>query len=680
MEINELAATGYAIATAMFACLSALMLSRWKSRPKAAFVALASGATAIWAGIQSIGSLGYLNEPTVMLIVEWIRNVAWLIALASILRDLNPSKKIDQFASRYGAVFLLASALLIVYYAIETTDSISMMGTVFGGVILSALILMLAEQIYRNAPFDARSALKYFCIGIVGIFLYDLVIFTLTIVSREMSVNQWAARGFVNALFVVPLGFAAQRSFRLSLDTHFPRQILFFSFALIAASVFMIFMVMADYYVRTYAGTWGGATRIVLFVSAVSAVAILMISATIRARVRVFLMKSFFQYKYDYRKEWLRFISTLSESEFDTVANNSVRAVAQIVNSPGGVVWVQEEEGKDYLPIGAWESELPVMTSVDHNSRLLRFLSQRQWVIDLKEMREYPARYEGLVLESWVRDRDDWWLIVPLLLGARLFGFIILQKPRMVPSLNFEDHDLLRTVGRHVATHIDQAESDRRLAESSQFGTYNRLTAFLMHDLNNLIAQQSLVVKNADKYRHNPDFVDDAIDTIAHSVSRMRRLMEQLSSGSSQSMRRTIDLADVLNKAAQRVGPRLPSPVIAVDAEDIRVQADPERLTTVTEHLIRNAQDATDENGEITIDVKIIDSVVTVRIRDTGCGMTPEFIRERLFRPFDSTKGSQSMGVGAYQVREYVRELGGQLDVSSTPGEGTTFSMRLPLA
>ena len=139
------------------------------------------------------------------------------------------------------------------------------------------------------------------------------------------------------------------------------------------------------------------------------------------------------------------------------------------------------------------------------------------------------------MLEPSIRDQEDWWLIVPLLLGERLFGFIILQKSRIVPSLNFEDHDLLRTVGRHVATHIDQAESDRRLAESRQFGTYNRLTAFLMHDLNNLIAQQSLVVKNAEKYRHNPNFVDDAIDTIANSVSRMRHLMEQLSSGSTQS-------------------------------------------------------------------------------------------------------------------------------------------------
>ena len=168
----------------MFACLSMLMLSRWKNRPKAAFVALASGATAIWAGIQSVGSLGYLNEPVVLLIVEWIRNLSWLTALASILRDLDPSRKIEKFASRYGAIFLLASALLVVYYAIQTSDSISVMGIIIGGLMLSTLILILVEQIYRNAPFDARSGLKYFCIGVVGIFVYDLVIFTLTIVNR----------------------------------------------------------------------------------------------------------------------------------------------------------------------------------------------------------------------------------------------------------------------------------------------------------------------------------------------------------------------------------------------------------------------------------------------------------------------------------------------------------------
>ena len=68
-----------------------------------------------------------------------------------------------------------------------------------------------------------------------------------------------------------------------------------------------------------------------------------------------------------------------------------------------------------------------------------------------------------------------------------------------------------------------------------------------------------------------------------------------------------------------------------------------------------------------------------IHIADTGCGMSPEFIRDRLFRPFDSTKGSESMGIGAYQAREYVRSLGGQVEVSSEVGTGTTFALRLPL-
>ncbi len=110
-----------------------------------------------------------------------------------------------------------------------------------------------------------------------------------------------------------------------------------------------------------------------------------------------------------------------------------------------------------------------------------------------------------------------------------------------------------------------------------------------------------------------------------------------------------------------------------------RYEANPERLTTVAEHLIRNAQDATDDNGQVDVSAVMADSVVTVRISDTGCGMTPKFIRERLFRPFDSTKGSQSMGIGAYQAREYIRELGGQLTVSSEIGEGTSFSLSLPV-
>jgi putative PEP-CTERM system histidine kinase len=244
--------------------------------------------------------------------------------------------------------------------------------------------------------------------------------------------------------------------------------------------------------------------------------------------------------------------------------------------------------------------------------------------------------------------------------------------------VNFEDHDLLKTAGSHVGMHINQAEADKRLAESRQFGTYNRLTAFLMHDLNNLLAQQSLVVKNAERFRDNPKFVDDAIDTIANSVSRMKRLIEQLSSGSKVARNQPTDLRDAVTKAVRRCGAGNPIPTIRIGEEPLRVLADLERLTTVFEHLIRNAQDATDADGEIEVAAETAKGTIRISIRDSGSGMSPEFIRERLFRPFDSTKGSQSMGIGTYQARDYVRALGGQMEVASASGCGTTFTIHLP--
>ncbi|MBT6208669.1 MAG: PEP-CTERM system histidine kinase PrsK, partial [Woeseia sp.] len=136
---------------------------------------------------------------------------------------------------------------------------------------------------------------------------------------------------------------------------------------------------------------------------------------------------------------------------------------------------------------------------------------------------------------------------------------------------------------------------------------------------------------------------------------------------------------EAIRDAIRRIEPRLPTPQFKTAATESIVEADKERLTTVFEHLFRNAQDATGDDGKIKVDTNVSGTVITVRISDSGCGMTPDFIRERLFRPFDSTKGSQSMGIGAYQAREYVRELGGQLVVSSTPGDGTAFTLNLPL-
>ena len=680
MNTNEIGAFGYAIAMVVYALLTILLMSGWRRSDQSRLPALATGISLLWASVWTAGFLDVTDSYSLVTALEWARGLAWLVASLAIFREITQMELLHRLRSAYGIIVLLLAVLPIGYFLFRTVDPGPVLVWIAGGYVFSLFIVLAAEQLYRNAPLDSRSDVAYLCIAIAGVFLFDLTLYGVILAGVSTAPEYWAARGYINALLAVPLVLGIWRRSHMSPESQMPRQIAFYLFGSTVVAAYLVLVAIGHHYIQRYGGSWGDVAGIVLIVAAAVAAAVLLVSARIRARVRVMLMKTFLQYKYDYRKEWLRFISTLSKSGLEDVGAAAVRAVAQIVSSPGGVVWI-EERGRDaYLPVGSWRCSIPNGSPIPKDSGLVRFLQEREWIVDLEEMKRFPERYENLELDGPLQSGGDWWLVVPLFLGKRLYGFIVLLEPLVVPGLNFEDHDLLRTVGRHVAMHVNQAESDTRLAESRQFGAYNRLTAFLMHDLNNLIAQQSLVVSNAEKFRNNPKFIDDTIDTIAHSVTRMKRLMAQLTSASKAPTARQIDLRDALTKAVERCQSRQPVPTLEIGSEPVTMAADPERLTSVIEHIIRNAQDATEENGQIQIKTAIEDSTVLVSIQDNGEGMTSEFIRERLFRPFDSTKGSQSMGIGAYQARDYVWALGGQLDVTSTVGEGTTFLIRLPVS
>ena len=679
METNDLAAIGYASQMLAFAVLSALFLRRRTGGPFFRYLGAASAASSLAGGVLTLQALEFIKFGAVVVLTESARNILWIVALFVVLRALDSRRLAENYARRYGLPILAIALPGLVIYSSTKIDSLTVSLVVSGGVLLGVLLISLLEQTYRNLPSDSTSNLKYVCVAVFVVSIYDILFFLRVISVGVIEADPWAARGIVNALVVAPLVLSG-RQVDFDPVADISRHVVYYKSSLLSLSVGILLWLVAHAFADSYGGAWGNVVAIVLAAAALCVVGVLLVSASIRARVRVTLTKVFFKYKYDYRKEWLRFISTLSESGLENVPATAVRAVGQIVNSPGGIVWVQEQDGNAYVPIGSWRCEIPTVPPINSDTELVRFLVDRKWVIDLEEKQRFPSRYGGLELDSCFQENGDGWLIVPLHLAKRLFGFVWLKKPRVVRSLNFEDHDLLRTVGRHVATHINQAESDKRLAESSQFGTYNRLTAFLMHDLNNLIAQQSLVVTNAERFRDNPRFVDDAIDTIANSVSRMKRLMEQLTRGFKTPAKSRTDLRGALARAVQRTNALRPEATLPENDTSIHVLADPERLTTVFEHLIRNAQDATADDGQIEIDITLTDKSAIVSISDTGEGMSQEFIRERLFRPFDSTKGSHAMGIGAYQARDYARMLGGQLDVRSTVGQGTTFVLRLPVA
>ncbi len=272
------------------------------------------------------------------------------------------------------------------------------------------------------------------------------------------------------------------------------------------------------------------------------------------------------------------------------------------------------------------------------------------------------------------------WLVVPLICEGTLVGFVGVGHSLAEVELGWEEIDLLRAAGRQIGSFLAFEQAAKRLAEAHQFEALNRLSAIIMHDLRHLIAQQALVVENAARHRGNPEFFDDAILTIEHSVKRMTRLMDQLRGRALAQESHRVELNILCAEAVRRCSTATPTPALRTIDRNIEVVLDRERLLQSLEHVIRNAQQATPPEGSVIVSVIRAGEQAVLEVADTGSGMDAEFIHHRLFRPFDTTKGNGGFGIGAYQAREFVRGCGGQVEVESAPRKGTRFIIRLPLA
>jgi putative PEP-CTERM system histidine kinase len=276
------------------------------------------------------------------------------------------------------------------------------------------------------------------------------------------------------------------------------------------------------------------------------------------------------------------------------------------------------------------------------------FLRDRQWIIDLQEHRTSPEAYDNLKLPPWAASNPELRLIAPLLALDRLVGFVALDDPPARFKMTYEDRDLLKTVGRHVATHIAQHEADQRLAERRQFDAYNQLTTFMMHDLKNSVAQLKLLVTNAARHKHNPDFIDDAIGTITNTVERMTRLTEQLKQKAVIGSPRPADLNELARSAVERCRGLQPTPTFGLG--NAMVEADQLTSPSSNAHARPGSHPTTWLGRDSTAAHR---SQRGDRDRRHGLCMDAEFVRHSCFA-FVTKKGAGN-GIGAFQAREYVR-------------------------
>ncbi len=674
----------YLFAFFAYSGLTILLVTSWRGRTLGRLLILASGCSAIWAIASAFASITLIPWPILLQILEFTRDAFWCLFLLKSVQTNSSESLLSGWqltpARMYYLFLFIAGVITIVSPLFSMiTESKNWLGreAILGvWVLFNIIALLLLEQLFRNSTKNQRWAIKHLCIGVGSIFAFDFFMFADALLFKQLNPALWNARGLINGLMVPLIAISVARNPKWSLDIYVSRNVVFQSVTLIGAGIYLLVMASAGYYIRFYGGSWGSTLQIAFFSGTAALLLIILFSGTIRAKIRVLLSKHFFNYKYDYREEWLRFTNTLSDSD-DIVPVRAIRALSALVNSTGGALWIRDESGK-YTFNSCLNMPEPVTSSINENDPLTQFLEQNLWLIDLDEYQRNPDLYSEFTQPKWLGEIENAWLIVPLLFKTDVIGFIIILRSQSQKTINWEDRDLLKMAGQQIASHLAQHVSEKALTQARQFEAFNRLSAYVVHDLKNILAQQSLIVSNAEKHKHKPEFVDDVINTVKNSVDRMTRLMEQMKSGMRGSKTQKIRLSHLLTEAQSAYASREPQPTYESSDNELFVDADKEQLSTVFGHIIQNAQDATPSEGHVSIHLSQAFDNAIITIEDSGCGMDQDFIKHRLFNPFDSTKGLTGMGIGVFESREYIRSLGGEIKVESELGEGSKFIISLP--
>jgi putative PEP-CTERM system histidine kinase len=675
MQGVELTDLGFAACAATFAVLAvALRPGTVASAAPRIPLRLAALATVVWTIVAWLADRSGSFASTWAQLLSIALIGIWLWQLENLARWQGQPRWLSQLLRWSG---LIATPVLGMWMLLASRvdplppPSLATLSIV--GIALSALGLITIEQLYRNSQLEAVVAMRWLGLGIGGLLVAELVVFSQTMLLGQLPMVAWTMRGLIFALCAFAIFQGARSmpdwSFGLSVSRH----VVFYASSFLLIGSYLVVMSLVGWLLLKYSGGWQPLAQAAFAILAALLLGLSLYSGGLLRRLKVLISAHFYPQRYDYRSEWLRFTRTLSEvAEGETVRQRAIRALAQIISSPSGSLWRRKPDGTQFEFTTRWPVDHEPGKSIPASDPLPAFLSRMAWLIDLPELRRKPELYGGLEVDSKQLGAADNALLVPLLHRDQLYGWIVLERPSPLREMNFEDRDLLKTAGRHVAAHLAQLDADAHLAEAHQFETYNRMTAFVMHDLKNIAAQLRLISQNAGRHRGNPEFVDDALRTVDSAANRMTKLIHQLASGEEGGTMQTVDLATCAERAVRRCGGNSPVPLVVAQARPV-VFADTERLTTVIEHAVRNAQDATDARGEIRIEVGQRGRRPLLSVMDTGAGMDPTFVRDRLFRPFDTTKGARGMGIGAFQMREYVRSLGGEVEVESEPGRGTTI-------
>jgi putative PEP-CTERM system histidine kinase len=667
---------GHELAFVAYALFAAIVAMRSSRTLLAALFLTVLLTTAAWAQCFVAVYLGYAPV--------WLegamstaRDAVWLgLALALMQRHATDTA--------YFRVLTAITVLLAVLQFVFGLDDFTV-GAIAGvqidltlvRITMAILGFIIVENVMRNASRAELWALKHWAIGFSAILAFKLFNRIPEFLTHRTDISLVAANPLV---YIVALPFLVVSSTRLpqlKVRVHSSRTFVFHSTTLIAVGIMLQGIALAAWYVRTYGGSNGTALAVIVAFSGVAAIAAILVSSGIRSRIRQFINENFFSLKYDYRVEWEKAIRELTASPGQDTPERVLRILCDLMDTSGGAIWLYRESWRQFIPAAKRGDEAVISPVPEGDPRVEALRSGEE------AFASFDDDERGL-FSPWRRFVDNAWIVVPMRYRSAVAGFAILNQPRAPRTLDWEDQSLLRLVAMQLAAYLVQEETAQSLADARQLEDFNKRFAFVVHDIKNTIGQLRLLVSNITKFGDEKEFRDDMVITLGNSVERLEGMLKSLTVVGERrpgngADHQVVDLIKFLEKFTKEKCSLGHTIVLKADLSNTSpVRTDFDILHRVLEHVVSNALEASAAGAAVNIDVSAGKTMLQIAVSDRGSGMTQQFINEELFRPLKTTKLG-GFGIGSYQVRELMRDLGGDVTVESAVGQGTSVTLSMPL-
>lgn len=613
------------------------------------------------------------------LVAEGAAIPAWLLfsltfARRTSLGSLAPLPRLFLFSS---PVFLLAVFLLPLeqfYFSPDFADErilfLGRAGYVFsiGVILFLTYILVQLERTLSSLPRQERWTVKFEIVGAGTLMAMYLVYYSQGLLHRTLDMNLMPSRSAALALAAGLIAWSRLRGRGREGRIAVAPAVAFRSVVVLAVAVYLIGLgllgegmrYMGDAFPRTFVLLFGLAGGV--------GVVTALLSETIRRKVKVSLHKSFYRHKYDYRAQWLAFARRLSSVRAAGDLHGAVLAFyCETFALRGAALYLRE--GDVFRAVAAHEMAAPE-ESFGTDTPLVRFFDAKWWIFASRDDVPPVHAAHGPFLT-----RHGVSFVVPLQFEERLEGFIVLGAPiNRSESFTYEDFDLMKMIAGHATSAVLSLRLTAQLSDARELAALGKVSAFVLHDLKNLVSGLGLMAENARDFIADPEFQADLLEDLDGTVRKMKGLMTRLRNLEEKVDLdlRKCDLLEVVREGAKTAG----NGPVTVRGESVTAVIDPVEIEKVALNLILNALEATEWKGPVAVEVGCTGRSF-IRVRDQGEGMGEEFIRTRLFKPFQTTK-KKGFGIGLWQCRNIVEGHGGTIEVRSKPGEGTEFTVWLP--